>query len=146
MSESDVADELAAGFAGAWNSHEMDEFARLFHEDAVFVTVRGTYLNGQEEIRRHHAAAHAGPFRQSALRAEVGDARELAPGVIASHMRTELDGEDRVPGQTRRSLMTLVIEQRVGVWRFAAALTPTSCRRLPEQQPPTWPDAGDTCN
>ena len=56
MSESDVADELAAGFADAWNSHEMDEFARLFHEDAVFVTVRGTYLNGQEEIRRHHAA------------------------------------------------------------------------------------------
>ena len=37
-------------------------------------------------------------------------------------MRTEhRDGDDRVPGQTRRSLRTLVIEQRVGVWRFAVA-------------------------
>jgi uncharacterized protein (TIGR02246 family) len=121
VSESDVAGELAAGFARAWNGHDMDEFARLFHEDAAFVSVRGTYLRGQEEIRRHHAAVHAGPFKQSALRAEVVDARELAPGVIVAHMRTELNGDDRVPGQMRRSLMTLVIEQRAGVWRFAAA-------------------------
>ncbi len=63
------------------------------------------------------------PARSDSQRcsAEVVDARELAPGVIAAHMRTELDGDDRVPGQTRRSLMTLVIEQRAGVWRFAAA-------------------------
>jgi uncharacterized protein (TIGR02246 family) len=121
VSESDIAGELASAFASAWNSHDMDEFARLFHEDAAFVTVRGTYLRGQKEIRHHHAAVHAGPFKESALRAEVVDARELALGVIVAHMRSELDGDDRVPGRTRRSLMTLVIERRAGLWRFAAA-------------------------
>jgi uncharacterized protein (TIGR02246 family) len=121
VSESDIAGELAAAFASAWNSHDMDVLARLFHEDAAFVNVRGTYLQGQEEIRRHHAAGHAGPFKESGLRAEVVDARELVPGVIVAHMRTELDGDERVPGQMRRSLVTLVIERRIGLWRFAAA-------------------------
>jgi uncharacterized protein (TIGR02246 family) len=120
VNESEIAGELAAGFARAWNSHDMEKLARLFHEDAAFVNVRGMYLRGQEEIRQHHAAVHAGPFKEAALRAEVVDARQLAPGVIVAHMRSELDGDDRVPGQTRRSMVTLIIERRAGLWRFAA--------------------------
>jgi uncharacterized protein (TIGR02246 family) len=119
--ESKIAGELAAGFASAWNQHDMDELARLFHPDAAFVNVVGTYLKGQDDIRRHHAAGHAGPFKMSVLRTEVVDAREIVPGVIVAHVQTELDGDDRVPGQTRRTIVTFVIERRAGLWRFAAA-------------------------
>jgi uncharacterized protein (TIGR02246 family) len=121
VSEPHSAGELAAGFASAWNQHDMDALAGLFHADAAFVNVAGAYLQGREDIRRQHAAVHAGPYKDSVLRAEVLDARELAPGVIVAHVRTELDGDDRVPGQTRRSLVTFVIERRAGLWRFAAA-------------------------
>jgi uncharacterized protein (TIGR02246 family) len=106
MSASDIAGELAASFTSAWNQHDMDELARLFHQDAALVNVGGGYLKGAQEIWRQHAAIHAGPYKNSVLRAEVIDARQLAPGIVVAHVRTELDGDDRAPGQTRRTLAT----------------------------------------
>lgn len=113
----EIAGELATGFADAWNQHDMDALARVFHEDAGFVTVRGTYVRGREEIRRQQAAEHAGPYADSILRAEVVDARGPAPGVIVGHVQSELS----VTGQTRRAFVTLVIEQRAELWRISAA-------------------------
>ncbi len=121
MTEPDVAGDLAASFARAWNQHDMDALADLFHDDAAFVNVRGAYLTSREEIRAQHAAIHSGPYRDSVLRVEVMDTRELAPGVIVAHVRTELDGDERVLGQTRHSLVTFVIEQRAGLWRYSTA-------------------------
>jgi uncharacterized protein (TIGR02246 family) len=121
MSAWDVAAELAASFSSAWNRHDMDALAGLFHEDAGFVNVRGSYMQGAEEIRRQHAAIHAGPYKHSVLRAEVVDARELASGAIVAHVGTELEGDERAPGQTRHALATFVIQRRGRLWRFAAA-------------------------
>ena len=121
MSEPDIAGKLAASFARAWNQHDMDALAELFHDDAAFVNVRGAYLASRGEIRAQHAAVHAGPYKDSVVRVEVMDTRELAPGVIVAHVRTELDGDGRVPGQTQRSVFTFVIERRAGRWRFVAA-------------------------
>jgi len=36
-----LAGEVADGFAGAWNRHDMEAFGQLFHEDADFVNVVG---------------------------------------------------------------------------------------------------------
>jgi uncharacterized protein (TIGR02246 family) len=121
VNKPDVAGELAASFARTWNQHDMDALAELFHEDAAFVNVRGGYLTSREEIRAQHAAIHAGPYKDSVLRVEVTDTRELAPGIIMAHVRTELDGDDRAPGQTQRSVATFVIERRAELWRFIAA-------------------------
>lgn len=125
VSESEIAGKLADAFASAWNRHDMDALAGLFFQDATFVNVAGTYLKGRDGIRRQHAAVHAGPFRNSVLRAEVADAREAAPGVIVAHVHTQLEGDDRFAGQTRRSLMTFVIERRSGSWWFADAQNTT---------------------
>ena len=121
MSKSEIADRLVANFARAWNQHDMDALAGLFHEDAAFVNVLGSYLTGRDQIRAQHAAIHAGPYKDSILRAEVVDARDLAPGVILVHVRTELDGDARAPDETRQSIVTFVIEQRAQQWPFAAA-------------------------
>jgi len=117
----DIAGELAASFAGAWNQHDMDALASLFHEDAGFVNVRGAYLTGREQIRAQHAAVHAGPYKDSVVRVEVIDSKELAPDVVVAHVRTRLDGDNRTPGQTQHSVVTFVIERRDGLWLFAAA-------------------------
>jgi uncharacterized protein (TIGR02246 family) len=119
--EQDVAGELVASFVRAWNEHDMDALAALFHEDAVFVNVLGDYFTDREQIRAQHAAIHEGPYKNSVLRARVVNTRELAPGVLMVHVRTELDGDGRAPGHTRQSLVTFVIERRIGQWSFAAA-------------------------
>jgi uncharacterized protein (TIGR02246 family) len=117
MRESDIAGELVTRFADAWNRNDMEALARVFHEDAGFVDVRGTYVKGSEEIGRRHAAERGGALKDSVLRGEVVDARQPAPGVIVGHMRTELD----VAGQTRAAFLTFVLEQRAGQWRFSEA-------------------------
>jgi uncharacterized protein (TIGR02246 family) len=117
----DIASELAAGLAAAWNQHDMHAFASLFHDDAAFVNVAGRYLRSRGEIEQVHAAAHAGPFKNSALTARAEDARSQGPDLIIAHVRSELQGDDRVPGQVRRTLMTLVIERRGGQWKIIAA-------------------------
>jgi uncharacterized protein (TIGR02246 family) len=117
----EIANELMADFANAWNTHDMDALAILFHEDGTFVNVVGSYEKGREEIRQSHAAIHASFYKDSVLRAEVLDARELVPGVIVAHVTNELEGDARAPGQTARTLATYVIEQRAGLWKFTAA-------------------------
>jgi len=115
-----IADELAADYANAWNVHDMDAMALLFHEDGTFVNVNGTYEKGQEEIRQLHAAIHASFYRDSVLRSVVLDARELVPGVIVAHIANELVGDARAHGKTVRTLATYVIERRAGSWKFTA--------------------------
>lgn len=92
-----IADELVADFASAWNAHDVDALALLFHEDGTFVNVVGTYEKGREAIRHSHAAIHASFYKDSALRSEVLDARELVHGVIVAHVSNELDGDARAP-------------------------------------------------
>lgn len=121
MTEREIAAALAADFAAAWNRHDTGELAGLFHDDAGFVNVLGVLYRGREEIRRQHALVHAGPYRESVLQAELVDARKLGPDVIVAHIRTEVAGDARAPGQTRASLLTVVIQRRTGLWRFAAA-------------------------
>ncbi len=120
-SAGDVAADLASGLAAAWNQHDMRAFASLFHEDAAFVNVAGAYLYSRREIQRIHAAAHAGPFRNSTLTAWPEDARLLGSDVIIAHVRSEVHGDDRIPGRVRQTLMTLVIERRGPRWKVIAA-------------------------
>jgi uncharacterized protein (TIGR02246 family) len=115
-----VTRELAAGFAAAWNQHDMAALGRQFHDDAIFVSMAGSYMRGRAEIERQHGAVHAGPYRNSALHVEVEDARELAPDVIVAHVRAEAR-DDRAPGEARKAILTLVIERRAGLWLIIAA-------------------------
>jgi uncharacterized protein (TIGR02246 family) len=120
-SAGDVAAGLTSSLAAAWNQHDMRAFAGLFHDDAAFVNVAGAYLHGRGEIERAHAAAHAGPFRNSTLTAWPEDVRPVGSEVIIAHVRSELRGDDRAPGQVRQAIMTLVIERRGLHWTIIAA-------------------------
>jgi uncharacterized protein (TIGR02246 family) len=121
MNAAQVADEIAGGFAAAWNKHDMEALGRLFHDDADFVNVVGTHMRGREAIQRQHGVVHAGPFRNSTLKVSVEDAREIVPGVIVTHVQSQLEGDERAPGQIRLTRMTIVIEQRAAQWRIVAA-------------------------
>jgi uncharacterized protein (TIGR02246 family) len=115
-----LAGEVADGFAGAWNRHDMEALGQLFHDDADFVNVVGVHMRGRESIQRHHGAIHADAYKNSTLRVVVDDAREIASSVIIAHVHTQLEGDARAPGQTRNTLLTLVVARRAGEWRIVA--------------------------
>jgi uncharacterized protein (TIGR02246 family) len=115
-----LAGEVADGFAEAWNRHDMAALGQLFHDDADFVNVVGLQMRGRESIQHHHGAIHASAYKNSTLRVVVEDARGIAPNVIIAHVHTQLEGDARAPGQTRNSLLTLVIERRADEWRIVA--------------------------
>ena len=117
----EVTEKFASGFVESWNHHDMVSFAELFHSDASFVNVIGLLMKGRGEIKRHHAAAHAGPFRSSSLQMQVEDAKQIAPGILVAHLRSSLHGDARDPSGERRTLFTFVLEFREDRWRIAAA-------------------------
>lgn len=121
MDEMHRAVDVADGFAAAWNRHDMEALGRLFHDDAAFVNTVGLLMRGRESIEDQHGIIHGGAYKNSTLRVAVVDARWLGPGAIVAHVHSELDGDDRAPDQTRQTLMTLVIEQRIDEWKIVAA-------------------------
>jgi uncharacterized protein (TIGR02246 family) len=121
VDSAEVTRELASGFAAAWNQHDMAALGRQFHDDATFVSMAGSYMRGRVEIERQHGTVHAGIYRNSTLRLDVDDARELVPGVIVAHLRAEARSDDQAAGEVRKAVLTLVIERRGGPWRIIAA-------------------------
>ena len=121
LTPSTIADGIRRVFEEAWNRHDMDAFAELFRDGASFVNVRGMRMDGRAAIRDHHAAIHAGFYRDSVVRLSVEDAQQLSPEVMVCHIRTELDGDERTPGVTRATTLTLVLALANHQWRIAAA-------------------------
>ena len=118
---SEIAGGLAAALSNAWNLHDMEAFASVFHRDAAFVNVNGTYARGRQEIQRHHEASHASFFRDSNVAMHLDDSRSPASDVIVAHVSSEVRGDLRAPDQVRRTLMTLVIELSGDQWMISAA-------------------------
>lgn len=121
MDDAGVASEIAASFAAGWNAHDMMALGAVFHDDAAFVNVIGTYMRGRADIEQRHGLAHAGPYLNSTLTMEVLDARQVVPDLIVTHVRSEVRGDERAPGQVRPALLTAAIERRAGAWKIIAA-------------------------
>ena len=122
LAHGQIAGDFAAKLSEAWNVHDMRAFAGLFHDDATFVNVNGRYSHGRDEIWKHNETLHtAGFFRNSTMSMCVEASRSPAAGVIVVHTGSEVRGDERVPGQVRCTVMTLVIEQRNGEWKISAA-------------------------
>ncbi len=109
------------GFEDAWNRHDMDAFAALFHEDAAWVHWRGGYFRGRDEIKRGHLAIHQTFYKNTHMQTiGVEDVRFLTPVVAVTHDRANMTGDERSPGQLLRYRKTMVITKRNGVWRISA--------------------------
>jgi uncharacterized protein (TIGR02246 family) len=116
-----VAADLTAQLVSAWAAHDIAAFASLFHEDAAFITVIGSYARGRAEIEQLHAAAHAGIFAASTIAMDVEDARRAADGVVVAHVTSVMLGDARAPDEPGPSILTLLIESRGGPWLISAA-------------------------
>jgi ketosteroid isomerase-like protein len=128
---------VVAGFAAAWNRHDLDAFGKLFAPDADFVNVAGDLWTGRQSIQAQHAYTHGvipadspgfgeedrgyyGIFRNSTLKFDQIDVRLLSKEAAVAHVKWKLLGDARTQNPRRGVFMFVLTRQDVG-WLIAAA-------------------------
>lgn len=117
-----------------WNRHDMDTWAdRILHEDSDWVNWRGGYWHGKAAIREGHRAIHQAQYRNSRLSAQrIEDLTFITADVALAHVRSELSGDERAPGQAFPYRKTILFTKQRGVWRIRALHN----TRLLDSEPP----------
>ena len=100
MTDSPAA--ISTAFEAAWNDHDMDSFAQLFHADATFVNRFATYWRGREPIVSGHRAIHETIYSDSRLQMEPPDVDMLSDDIAVLHIWSRLvTGEAHPGGRTQ---------------------------------------------
>jgi uncharacterized protein (TIGR02246 family) len=105
-----------------WNRHNMTAWAdAVLHEDSDWVNWRGGYWRGKAAIRAGHEAIHKAQYKSSRLSAQrIEDLTFIAPDIAIAHVRSELSGDERAPGQTFPYRKTILFTKQQDVWRIRA--------------------------
>lgn len=121
----EAAAALVAEWEAAWNAHDMARMARLVTEDADWVTVGGTHLQGRAQIERVHTDLHAGPLKASRWTNRAHTVSALGPQWALLHLTWSVQGDldaDGSPRKPRNGIFTwLLAGQAGGGWRIRAA-------------------------
>ncbi|WP_037310553.1 SgcJ/EcaC family oxidoreductase [Amycolatopsis orientalis] len=108
--------------ADAWNEGDAAAYARLFTEDADYVTFFGTNMPGRAVIESAHRALFEGPLKGSKLADGGGEpkVRFIRPDVaiVVAGGGSSLAGGKPEPG--RESTLTYVLVKESGGWRVAS--------------------------
>jgi uncharacterized protein (TIGR02246 family) len=105
-----------------WNRHDMDAWAdALLHDDSDWVHWRGGYWRGKAAIKAGHQEIHRTFYRASRLSSQrIEDLTFLTRDIALAHVRNELSGDERAPGQVFQYRMTILFTKQNGVWRIRA--------------------------
>ena len=101
----------------AWNSHDMNAFANLFHEDGVWILWTGDVWKGRRAIEEGHAAVHRTVFRNSVQRERLEELTFVGSDAAVIRFFSTLTGDERAPGKTIRSRKILIVTKRSGTWK-----------------------------
>lgn len=117
---------LVEGFVRAWNSHDMQAFARLYTPDATWVTTFDTRDEGRDAIVADLRAAHEHWAKTSTVAASKTAIKLLRPDVATVQfnlLMTENKGREPVG----RTLLLVATKQDDG-WRISAGqITKPNC-------------------
>ncbi len=105
-----------------WNRHDMAAWAdAILHEDSDWVNWRGGYWHGKAAIRAGHEEIHKAHYKNSRLsRQRIEDLTFITPDIAIAHVRSELSGDERAPGQTFPYRKTILFSKQKGLWRIRA--------------------------
>ena len=105
-----------------WNRHDMDAWAdAILHDDSDWVHWRGGVWRGKAEIRAGHWAVHRGYYKNTRMTPQrIEDLVFLDADSALAHVRSEMTGDERSPGQTFRYRKTILFTRKNGVWRIRA--------------------------
>jgi uncharacterized protein (TIGR02246 family) len=122
MTELKRPEDVVAAFQSAWNAHDMESFAELFHPDATFVNRFGHYVRGVEEIIALHRPIHETIYSDSMLSNELIDIVPIADGAAVVHFWSRLSTGAAHPAGPHSvdTLILAVLTRRDGSWRIQA--------------------------
>jgi uncharacterized protein (TIGR02246 family) len=105
----------------AWDRGDGQAFASYFTDDADYIIVNGTYLQGRQAIADEHQHIFAVLYRDSRLEGFVKNIRFLSDDIAVVH----LHGRPRIPGQAipapeQHSIQTLIGIRRPDGWRISS--------------------------
>lgn len=124
MPDTSAIHDLLDRLTDAWNAGDAEAYARLFTEDADYVTFFGQNLPGRTAIEEAHRALFEGPLQGSRLtglgRNDHPKVRFLSPDValVVAGGGSSVSGGH--PEAGRESTVTLVAVCDAGAWRFTA--------------------------
>lgn len=115
--------DVTARYETAWNTHDMELFATLFHQDATFVNRFGTYWKGADAVVAGHRAIHETVYRDSTLKIDPPDVKMLSDDIAIVHFWTRLTAGAAHPAGPHQAdtLVMAVLTRREGNWRIQAA-------------------------
>lgn len=105
--------EIPLAFQIAWNNHDMQEFASLFHKDATFVNRFGHYVKGVDEIIALHQPIHETIYSDSKLENELIDITPMSKDICISHFWSRLtagSAHPQGPHQIDTLILTVLIK------------------------------------
>jgi uncharacterized protein (TIGR02246 family) len=83
-------EDTPRAFQEAWNTHDMEALAALFHADAVFVNRFGRHVRGVDAIVGMHAPIHATVYSDSTLENELIDVTAIGADAAVVHAWSRL--------------------------------------------------------
>ena len=109
-------------FQTAWNNHDMDALARLFHPEATFVNRFGHYVRGVKAIVAMHAPIHATIYSDSTLENELIDVVPIGDAAAIVHFWSRLASGAAHPAgaHTVDTLILAVLTRREDAWKIIA--------------------------
>jgi len=109
----------------SWNRRDVKTLASYFAEDADFVNVLGTRMQGRTVIEAQHKRLHEGIFRHTVLREVATTVRFVRDDVAVAHLQWEMTGAEPVPGwnvpELRRGIFSYILVRQNDGWRITAA-------------------------
>jgi uncharacterized protein (TIGR02246 family) len=112
-------DALLKNWESAWNKHDMQALASLFHEDAVWVLWTGEVWTGRKRFQDGMVEVHKTVYANSNQREYLEELAFLGPDAAVMRFRSELTGDARYPGQVVQSRKILIVTRNHGQWRIS---------------------------
>ncbi|HJY08320.1 MAG TPA: SgcJ/EcaC family oxidoreductase [Bryobacteraceae bacterium] len=119
--DEDSIGALLVAHTEKWNLHDIDAWAEILHDDADWVHWGGGYWRGKDEIKAGTKEIHRTYYRASRMTPQrVEDLTFLAPDIALAHVRSELTGDERAPGETFQYRKSALFTRKAGSWRIRA--------------------------
>jgi uncharacterized protein (TIGR02246 family) len=104
-----------------WNLHDIEAWAEILHDDADWVHWGGGYWHGKDQVTAGTKEIHRTYYRNSRMTPQrVEDLTFLSPEIALAHVRSELTGDERAPGETFQYRKTILFTKKAGSWRIRA--------------------------
>jgi uncharacterized protein (TIGR02246 family) len=115
-------EDTPSEFEAAWNQHDMQALAALFHADATFVNRFGHYVRGVDAIVALHAPLHASIYSDSTLQNELIDVVAIGDAAAVVHFWSRLTSGAAHPAGPHAvdTLILAVLTCRADAWKIIA--------------------------